>query len=296
LNYRLLAEGAQSAAHALHIVRSGLDGDIPGELRETAERGNHLLAIMPAGLAPLQLRMRLANLGTDRIAILALSLSGAVLANARFNLDRIETISAVDCDAECRSSEGGVEVGVAFAAATQPRFVAVALLHDGALTYEGDPSRGVTIRAIAIAGDAIETPAEPAAAPPTTTSPVATKLDPAFHALSQWLDLARGESGLSYAWRSGQRRVGAMVLVRDAHAAQLRIESTSAVDGGVELRVPSGSAAAVVATLTRQLERSIDGLNDGETHAMVRSAIADLDRLIAPLFNEIADAMLLAGR
>lgn len=300
MRYQPLTERLHPEGQPPHIVRSGLDGDFPGELRETAERGNHLLAIMPAGHAPLQLRARIAGIGNDRIAILALSLSGAVLASARFDLGRIETLSAADCEAECRSSEGDAEIDIAFAAAAQPRFVAIALLRDGALAYDGDPDRGIIIRMIAIAEDEIEPPAEPAPAPappPAITPPsAAAPAERAFHALSQWLDLTRGESGHSYAWRSGQRRHGALVLVREARTVQLRIESPAAANGGVELRAPAGPAGieAIVATLTRQLEQSVDDLDDGETRAMARSAIADLDRFIAPLFTDSADAMLVA--
>ncbi|WP_404710969.1 hypothetical protein [Sphingomonas sp. MMS24-J13] len=303
MRYQPLLEWPDAGAQAFHIVRSGLDGDLPGELRETAERGNHLLAVMPAGRAPLQLRAQLGSIGSDRIAILALSLSGAVLASARFDLGRIETMSAADCDAECRSTEGGVEIDVAFAAAAQPRFLAIALLRDGALAYEGDPARGIGLHMIAIGYDATEAPAEPApteqAPAPAIEPPTATTApDRAFHALSQWLDLVRGEAGHSYAWRSGQRRRGALVLVREAHTVQLRIESVSAADDGVELRVPAGSCGfeAVVATLTHQLEQSVDVLDDGETRAMARSAIADLDRFVAPLFSDSAEAMLVAER
>lgn len=300
MRYQPLTEWLEAGAPPLHIVRSGLDGDLPGALYETAERGNHLLAIMPAGCAPLRLRVQLASIGSDRIAILALSLSGAVLASARFDLGRIETVSAADCDAECRSRDDGVEIDVAFAATPQPRFAAIALMRDGALAYEGDPGRGMIIRAIAIADDAIEAPAEPDPAPPAEIAPPAAipQPDRAFQALSQWLDLARGEAGHSYAWRSGPRRHGALVLVREARAVLLSIESASAVDGGVELRAPAGAAGldAVVASLTRQLEQSVDDLDDGETRAMAHSAIADLDRFIAPLFSDSAEAMLVTGR
>jgi hypothetical protein len=305
IRYRALAERPAAAAEYPHIVRSGLAGDLPGELRETGERGNHLLAIMPADRAPILFRVQLRGIGCDRIAVLELSLSGAVLASARFDLGRIETLGAADCEAACRSSEGFVEIELAFVARTQPRFLALTLLHEGALAYEGDPDRGITIRTIELAGEEIEEVTEPEpAAPESDPEPepeapaVIRQPDRTFHPLSQWLDLTRGEIGHSYAWRSGQRRHGALVLVREAHSVQLRIESISAADSSIELSVPGGSAGAdaIIAALARQLARSVEAVDDGETQAMARSAIANLDRFIAPLFFESAEAMLAAER
>jgi hypothetical protein len=137
----------------------------------------------------------------------------------------------------------------------------------------------------------------PAAAPPAVTPQPQPQADRTFEALSQWLDLTRGELGHSYAWRSGQQRHGAMVVVREALGVQLRIESAATIDGGIELRAPVASAGieVVVAALTRQLDRSIDALDDSETRAMAHAAGADLPRFLAPLFTESTEAILMTG-